>query len=195
MEDIIEGMRGTDFNSASELIEVLDEEGVSTGKAVTRKEIYKKGLWHRGVIVAIVNNNNEVLMQQRANTKDKYPGKWDLSVAGHIPFGEDSLSAVFSETMEEIGYTLPKKLTVQDFRFITSFRNRFKLAEDYIGNQFYDFFVLNAEVPIEKLILQKKEVQDVRYTSLTALLKMRDDKVLHPRTEWVDALIRYLKRQ
>ena len=54
-----------------ELIDVLDENGVKTGKIVTRSEVHKKGLWHRSIVVAIVNENNQILMQQRSYKKEK----------------------------------------------------------------------------------------------------------------------------
>lgn len=71
----------------SELIDVLDENGIKTGEVLSRNEIHQKGLWHRAIVVAIVNKNNQVLLQQRSFKKDKNAGKWDISVAGHISTG------------------------------------------------------------------------------------------------------------
>lgn len=75
----------------SELIDVLDENGIKTGEVLSRNEIHQKGLWHRAIVVAIVNKNNQVLLQQRSFKKDKNAGKWDISVAGHISTGQDAL--------------------------------------------------------------------------------------------------------
>ena len=49
-----------------ELIDVLDENGVKTGEVLTRKEVHKRGLWHRAIAVAIINEQNEILIQQRS---------------------------------------------------------------------------------------------------------------------------------
>ena len=76
-----------------ELIDVLDENGVKTGEILPRSEIHKKGLWHRAIVVAIINENNEILLQQRSANKEKNANMWDISVAGHISSGQDSLSA------------------------------------------------------------------------------------------------------
>ena len=43
-----------------EMIDVLDENGVKTGEVVTRKEVHKNGLWHRIIVVAIIDNNNQI---------------------------------------------------------------------------------------------------------------------------------------
>ena len=42
----------------SKLLEVLNENGVGTGMPKSRDEIHHKGLWHRAIVVAIVNNEN-----------------------------------------------------------------------------------------------------------------------------------------
>ena len=47
-----------------EFIDVLDENGLQTGEIKTRSEIHKKGLWHRCIAVAIVNEKNQVLLQR-----------------------------------------------------------------------------------------------------------------------------------
>lgn len=57
-----------------ELIDVLDENGVFTGEVLPRDEIHKKGLWHRAIVVAIINENNQILLQQRSLTKVKNAG-------------------------------------------------------------------------------------------------------------------------
>ncbi len=55
----------------AELIDVLDENGIKTGEVLSRNEIHQKGLWHRAIVVAIVNKNNQVLLQQRSFKKIK----------------------------------------------------------------------------------------------------------------------------
>ncbi len=38
-----------------ELIDVLNENGIKTGQVLPRSEVHKQGLWHRAIIVAIIN--------------------------------------------------------------------------------------------------------------------------------------------
>ena len=40
---------------STELLDVLDEDGIFTGEVLSRDEIHKRGLWHRAIVVAIVN--------------------------------------------------------------------------------------------------------------------------------------------
>ena len=46
-----------------ELIDVLDENGIKTGEILSRDEVHKRGLWHRIIVVAIINEKNEILIQ------------------------------------------------------------------------------------------------------------------------------------
>ncbi len=177
-----------------ELLEVLDENGVGTGRPETRDNVHKDGLWHRAIIVAIINNNNEILIQKRAKTKEKFPGLWDISVAGHVPFGHDSVSCAASETMEEIGYMLPKVVQLKDFRFMTSFRNQLPVSEAFIEKQYYDFFVYNADIDVSKINIQVDEVEEVKFVTAYELKTMVEKGFFHPRTEWVNVLYNYITK-
>ena len=50
------------MSNDTELLEVLNENGVGTGMPEKRSIVHQQGLWHRAVIVAIINNKNEVLI-------------------------------------------------------------------------------------------------------------------------------------
>ena len=51
----------------------------------------------------ILNDKNELLLQRRSDDNPRYPGMLEISVAGHIRAGEDSVEAIQRETFEEIG--------------------------------------------------------------------------------------------
>lgn len=128
-----------------ELIDVLDENGIKTGEILSRSEIHKRGLWHRSIVVAIVNEDNQILMQQRSFKKDKNAGMWDISVAGHISTGQDALSAASREINEEVSINLGFNVDIKDFRYMFSYRIEQIFKEDYIERQFYDFFILRKK--------------------------------------------------
>ncbi len=47
----------------TELIDVFNEDRVLTGEVLPRNDIHKRGLWHRAIVVAIINEKNEILLQ------------------------------------------------------------------------------------------------------------------------------------
>ncbi len=178
-----------------ELIDVLDENGIKTGKALTRDEVHKKGLWHRAIVVAIVNEKNEILIQQRALDKEKNAGMWDISAAGHISSGQDSLMAAAREISEEVSVSLGYSVEVKDFRFMFSFRKEQIFSDDFVERQFYDFFILRQNgLNIENIRYQKSEVNAIKFVTITELNEMREKKMLVDREACYDALNDYLFR-
>ena len=98
----------------NEVFDVVNENDEVIGEA-TRGEVHQNpGLIHRTVDIWILNDKGEILIQQRSLTKDKSPGKWDISCAGHIQKGHDSETTAERELQEELGIKA-------DCRFITKF--------------------------------------------------------------------------
>ena len=178
-----------------ELIDVLDENGIKTGQIATRKEVHKQGLWHRAIVVAIINEKNEILLQQRSADKEKNAGLWDISVAGHISCGQDSLSAAIREINEEVSVNIGFNAEVKEFRFMYSFRKQQIFKDGFIENQFYDFFVLRQQgLNKDSIKFQASEVQDVKFVSMSELNELRNTNQLVPRDEVYDILSEYLFR-
>lgn len=178
-----------------EYIDVLDENGVKTGEILSRKEIHQRGLWHRAIVIAIINENNEVLLQQRSMNKDKNAGLWDISVAGHISTGQDAISATVREINEEVAVGIGAKVSITDFRYMFSYRVSQKFANDYIENQFYDFFILRKNgLSVKNIILQESEVQAAKFVSLQELEKILQTDCIVKRDPVYDALRDYLYR-
>ena len=185
-----------------EMLDVLDENGIRSGEIRTRDDCHKFGLWHRCALLAIVNDDNKILIQQRSPGNWKFPGSWDLSVASHVQSGEDSLATVLRETNEEIGVQIGFRVEVRDFRFVTSFRNRHTnrknlgggAFDDIIENQFYDLFILRQNVDIDQVTFNDAEVSDIKFVDYTELMRLKNAGVLHPRTEWVDEIVRLVNR-
>lgn len=89
-------------NSPSEMVEEVDRAGAVLG-LVTRREMREKRLWHRSVFVAVVSNDGQLLVHRRADTKDVWPGWWDLAVGGVCTPGESWHDAAIRELAEEVG--------------------------------------------------------------------------------------------
>ena len=178
-----------------EMIDVLDENGIKTGQILPRSEIHKKGLWHRAIVVAIINEKNDILIQQRSANKDKNPNKWDISAAGHISSGQDSLMAATREINEEVSVNLGFNVEVKEFRYMYSFRKQQVFAEDYIENQFYDFFILRQNgLNKQSLKYQDSEVQAIDFVTISQLNEMRKNDNFVERDEVYDVLTEYLFR-
>lgn len=172
-----------------EMIDVLDENGLKTGEILTRKEIHKKGIWHRVIVVAIIDNNNQILMQQRSYDKDTNPGKWDISVAGHISAGQTSLEAAIREVEEEVGIHLCNK----DLQYIFTTQNESIPKENYIARHFYDFYIAKInKIDIEHITLQENEVENAKLVNKGEFKHMVEHENMVKRDEIYHMLLEYL---
>ena len=86
----------------SELFDVADEED-HTLRQATRSEVHEQGLIHRAVHILVFNKRGDLLLQKRSLLKDRHPGVWDSSAAGHLDAGEDYEHAARRELAEELG--------------------------------------------------------------------------------------------
>ena len=174
-----------------EMIDILDEKGNKTGEVLSRKEVHKNGYLHGAVVATIINENNEILIQQRSDTKEKYPGKWDLSVAGHISSNEDSLMTILKETTEELGLKVKK----EDFEFITTFKRQEKFSGTFIENEIFSFYILKIpHLKLSDINLQVSEVKNIKFVNIDEFKQMIEKSELAPKGEAHKILINYFKR-
>ena len=64
---------------------------------------HDKSTFHRAIGVIIYNDENKIILQKRSMLKDLNPGKYTLSVSGHVTKGESYKEAAIREMQEEIG--------------------------------------------------------------------------------------------
>lgn len=89
-----------------EYFDIVDMNGVPTGKTVERKTAHRKGIMHRTSHVWLIrmkDSRPQILLQKRCAIKDSFPGCYDISSAGHIPAGCDFKESAVRELKEELG--------------------------------------------------------------------------------------------
>ena len=154
-----------------ELIDILTPEGKSTGKRALKSEAHKNGWFHATVHVWLFTLDEKILLQKRALTKKVFPGLWDISVAGHIAAGESILSAAKREVFEEIGLELQENDLIKIGTRIHQVTHKNGIQD----NEHHHVFIAELKVPVQKLIIQKEEVEDIKLCDLSVL---RDTKNL-----------------
>lgn len=93
--------------SAEEWFDVVNDRDEVIGRR-PRAEVHRLGLKHRAVHVLVFNRRGELFLQRRARTKDRAPGLWDSSAAGHLAPGESYDAAAVRELAEELGVHLER---------------------------------------------------------------------------------------
>lgn len=95
------------------MVEEVDAAGAVTG-LVTRAEMRTRRLRHRSVFVAVVSENGQLLVHRRADSKDVWPGWWDIAVGGVVGPGESWEIAAERELTEELGVVGAKLAVLGD---------------------------------------------------------------------------------
>eukprot|EP00741_Cyanophora_paradoxa_P015986 tig00000042_g15432.t1 len=180
-----------------EMFDVLNEDGSpmvdpATAQQVRkkRKECHRDGSWHTSVHTWVINKDGELLLQRRHPTKQSYPDMWDISSAGHVSAGEDSLGTAVRELEEEMGIARPASAFLHLFRFPnprvhhggSPFPPVQLLFPSEQHNEWSDVYLVETEAPIPLLRLQATEVTDARYGKWCAAEKrwLENDPTMVP---------------
>ena len=160
----------------TEFFDVLDENGNKTGRTKAREYVHRDGDWHKAVHTWIVNDKNEILLQKRSPNKDSYPNMWDISSAGHLTAGDESLQGAIREIKEELGIDT----TPDQFKLIGTRKKAGKYNQAFVNNEFNDVYLLRLSLDISKLHLQEEEVSEVKYVHIDEFRDMikNNDKTL-----------------
>ncbi len=75
-------------------------------------EAHEKALLHRAFSVFVLNEQNEVMLQQRAHHKYHSPGLWTNTCCSHQRDGETNIQAGTRRLREEMGFVTPLKETI-----------------------------------------------------------------------------------
>ena len=175
-----------------ELIDVLDENGLKTGLTATRAEVHKNGLWHRGAVVVLVDKNGHILMQQRSKNVEAFSECWDVSAAGHISAGQNSIDAALRELSEEIGLIAKE----EELKLLVQFKEATKVRDDYIENLFFDCYLIEKDnIDLSQIKMQASEVEQVKLCNIDEVMKLVIDKKVLPRDRLYEELEYYLKNK
>lgn len=150
-------------NSAREMLDVYDLQGKRTGRIIERKNCFDNIDYERERILlvhaCVFNSRNEMLLQRRQLTKDRYPGLWDVSAGGFVSSGEEPETAVKRELCEELG------LSAGGLEPVFVWREPFGPVLD-------DFYSVKMELNPEELDIQKEELMAAGWFSRAQVMEM-----------------------
>ncbi|GAA4939119.1 isopentenyl-diphosphate Delta-isomerase [Actinoplanes utahensis] len=89
----------------SDLVELVDDQGGSTGTASVRDAHEAPGMLHRAFSVFLRDPSGRLLLQQRAAVKTRFPLRWGNTCCGHPVPGEDITVSAGRRVAEELGFT------------------------------------------------------------------------------------------
>ena len=154
-----------------ELVDLYDENRVPLGKTAERYGKKGRGEYRMVVHVCVFGADGRLLIQRRTEEKHIWPGRWDVSVGGGVDAGETSRQGAEREFLEELGYPLD----------LTGIRPSVTVN---FGGGFDDYYIVNRDIDIAELRLQKEEVAEVRWVTLEEALELleRDEFISYPKS-------------
>lgn len=157
---------------AKEYFDILDENGNKTGKTKLRSEVHRDGDWHKAVHIWILNNNGDVLLQRRCATKDSNPNMLDISSAGHLSAGDNSIEGAIRELKEELNIDVKPN----ELQFIKTLKRSSRYTETFINNEFDDMYVLRTDKTIDDMKYQESEIAEIFFVPYKEFKKMVQNK-------------------
>lgn len=155
-----------------EQVILVDENNEQIG-LMPKMEAHEKAVLHRAFSVFIFNDNNELMLQQRALDKYHSPGLWTNTCCSHQRDGESNIEAGKRRLQEEMGFTTALKESIS-FIYKAPFDNGLTEHE-------FDHVLLGSynEAPV----INQDEVASWKWATLEDI---KVDMALHPHnyTEW-----------
>jgi isopentenyldiphosphate isomerase len=166
-----------------ERVDVLDASGKKTGEVAWKSEAHRLGLWHRCFHCWIVSpeapsEGAHLFVQRRASGKDTWPNRLDVTAAGHLESGEETLEGGPREVEEELGLTVASDELVP----LGTRRSELQIPAG-LDREFQEVFLLVRTLSPKDLRLQEEEVAAI------ARLPLDDVEALYeggeiPAQEW-----------
>lgn len=164
------------MDTANELVTIVDKENNEVG-VVTRREMRSGRLRHRATYILVFNGRGELFVQKRTQTKDVFPGYYDVAAGGVVLAEESYAEGATRELREELGIREKPLTPLFDFYY----------ADEYIrlwGKAFaceYD----------GELVLQEEEVESGAFMRVDEVFRLATTEKFTPDCLYV--LKRYLE--
>lgn len=129
-----------------EILSIYDNEKNKTDRKIIRGENLNIGDHILIAIVFIKNKEGKYLIQKTSHEK----GGLYSSTGGHVLYNETSKDAIIREIKEELGIEVKD----EELEYV---------GDILLGIPFADIFYLEKDIDINKLSLQKEEVDSVSY--------------------------------
>jgi isopentenyl-diphosphate delta-isomerase len=141
-----------------DLIVLVNEKDEHIG-SIGKLEAHQKGLLHRAFSIIVWNDQDEMLIHQRAVGKYHSEGLWTNTCCSHPKVGETILEAAHRRLQEEMGFDCELH---QKFHFIYQTELENQLIENELDHVLIGTFNQNPAPNPE-------EVEDYRWISLEQL--------------------------
>lgn len=158
--------------------DLYDENKQKTGEVIEKGQKVPNGRYYITVVVWMQNSKGEFLIQRTV------PQKYHMwsTTGGHPKAGESSLEGIVTEIKEELGLSVFAK----DLKLFKTI----KTEDDFV-----DIYYLKIDVSIDEITIQKEEVEDVKWATISEINDLIDKGLfLPPHIDFYNFCLEYLEQ-
>lgn len=152
-------------------LDIVDKDRCIIGRAPRGQCHSDPSLRHMVVHLLIFNTGGELLLQKRSKQKDMHPGKWSVSVGGHLDSGESFEQALIREAEEELGLDI----SLDDIVFLYDY-----CLETEEESEEMRSYMMTYDGPIRP---NPREIEEARYWTLDEIKKSTGTAIFTPSLE------------
>lgn len=158
-----------------EIIEAFNSKGMGLNRPILKWVAHQKGIPHQTVHLWVICKEG-IIIQQRAANKKTHPLLWDVSVAGHVQYGESIEDALAREANEELGIMIDPASCV----FVDTFKeSHFQPLHRILDCEFHRCYTYKTSMSIFQMNIQVEEVAAIKAISLKELKNKKNTMVPH----------------
>ncbi|MEA3497015.1 MAG: isopentenyl-diphosphate Delta-isomerase [Bacteroidota bacterium] len=141
-----------------EKVILVDKDDVEIGE-MEKMEAHQKGELHRAFSIFIFNENDELMLQQRAFSKYHSGGLWTNTCCSHPRKGESTIEAAHRRLKEEMGFDC-------ELKEIFTFTYNADVGQGLIEHEYDHVFIGKYNKVVE---INTEEVEDYKFKKLSEL--------------------------
>ncbi len=148
-----------------EIVQIVDQNNQEIA-TVKRSLMRSQRLIHRAAYIFVFNAAGELFVQKRTQSKDIYPGYWDVAAGGVVLAGESYEAAAERELAEELG--------LRDIKLNALFDNYYEDKDNRVWGR---IFRCCNEGPFT---FQIEEVESGQFLPPTQVLELAEQEPFTP---------------
>jgi len=129
------------------------------------------------VHIWLYTSDGNLVLQQRSEGKDTFPGKWDCSVGGHVTAGDTVMETAVREVQEELGVAVEASDLELLGTIATSIQGTSPAQGPFTCNEYKDVFLLRYDGDVSDLQYGEDEVQAVALRPWSQVLSALETQV------------------
>ena len=144
-----------------------------TGEVIPRTTAWEKGLWYPTVNLWVVQGGPtpSIVYQQRSPNIGWAPGKLDVLIAGHCEHLNTPSETLALEAKEELNIAYDQSTFIPLGRKLSV-----GVGQDgTVRNSVVNLFLVEDNLPVDRFLMQKKEVHAVCVCPVAEILRVHQD--------------------